>query len=461
MLHDAYPFLMTELRLMVKPVVGTIYSLRDDCRGAIAVVFAGSIAVLLILGGFAIDFATTRSSKGEIDNAADAAVLAAVKAAGDEYRKGNDDWKAVAEETGRKVLEANLGSKGLAPITNAEVVIEEVNGTFHGRATYSANLKTRLLAVAGIGSISYPNTLTAEYAAPTQIDVHLLVDVSPSMGIGATLADQQTLQDNTGCALACHYTTPGAGENYAAARATGATLRVDVVRAAIDQFIDDIKGRVSDADQVRISIDAFSNQLIEVYPASTDLDAAGRAAENIDVVNLPYNEGTNISHSLAQLVEKYPADNGNGPGQHRKSFIVLISDGIENSTYGLPSGTLGVSSAEIVDPEFVPTTPAKYNTSFEIIQTIDGSACDVAKSAGHQMITAHVEYLIPPAWDPGAVPRFSYIESMLVPKSLQSFSECATDPSMAFRASTTADVMRMFERVSAEVLSASELRLTQ
>lgn len=433
---------------------------HEDCQGTMAVMFAASIAVLLVLAGFAVDFATTRSSKTAIDNAADAAVLAAVKIAGDEYRKGNADWKSIAEEAGRKDLEANLGRAGLAPVADVDILVEGENGTFRGKATYAASIKTRLLAVAGINSIAYSNTLTAEYAVPSLLDVHLLIDLSPSMGIGASLVDQQTLQTSTGCALACHYTTPGAGNNYAAARASGAMLRIDVVREAVRQFIKDLKDRVSDADQVRISIDGFSNQLIEIYPASTDLDAAYDAAQTIDLTNLDYNEGTNIAHSLNQLVAKYPVDTAAGEGQRRKSRIILLSDGIENSSYGLPSGTPGVISAEIMDPNFVLTTPALQNNAFETIQTIDDTTCDAAKAAGHEVLTAHVEYLIPPAWNAGSVPRFSYIENTLAPKSKQAFLACASNPSLAFEASSTQDVLKMFERITEEVLSASQLRLT-
>ena len=87
---------------------------------------------------------------------------------------------------------------------------------------------------------------------------YLLMDDSPSMGIGATLTDinnlitatapaKQSASSSQNCGFACHETNiahdGGTKDNLAIARANNITLRIDLVANALNQLL--ITGRTA------------------------------------------------------------------------------------------------------------------------------------------------------------------------------------------------------------------------
>ena len=74
---------------------------------------------------------------------------------------------------------------------------------------------------------------------PQYIDFYLLLDNSPSMGVGATPADVTTMVNNTPdkCAFACHDLS-NANNYYNLAKSLGVTTRIDVLRTATQQLMD-------------------------------------------------------------------------------------------------------------------------------------------------------------------------------------------------------------------------------
>ena len=69
--------------------------------------------------------------------------------------------------------------------------------------------------------------------------------------------------------------------------------------------------------------------------------------------------GTNIAYSLGQTCALKLGSGGDGyAANRRKSYVVLVSEGIENKTYAITSATRGVTDTLIVDQNFVATTPS-------------------------------------------------------------------------------------------------------
>lgn len=430
---------------------GVLGRFAKDERASVAVLYAVLLLATLAASGLAIDYAAAYNRRAKFDSAADAAVLAAVKAAQDAFKSGKSDWQDAAIAAANTVFEQNskmaLASGGTAKAVG--IVVNRKGNEFDGSLSYRATYPTAIMKLFHNPVIELSNTVKSHFALANYIDVHLLIDVSPSMGIGASVADQTTLQNTIGCALVCHQN----GADYATARASGARTRIDIVRDAVRQLIDDLKARRTKADQVRLSIDLFSNDIIPLFAPSTDLDAAFKAAANIDLQTYPA-FGTNISYSLSRLNQTLPAGGDGYRDDSRKSFFVLLSDGIEDSryqpVYNVP---------EIMDPNFVPTLP-EYTSGSERLQSMEATSCDGIKGAGHTMMTAKIDYLIPPMWMTSARDRFDFIQDTLIAKSELEFRNCASSPDYAFKAGDSKEIAPMFDEILNTIMAPADLRLS-
>ncbi len=72
----------------------------------------------------------------------------------------------------------------------------------------------------------------------TFVDLHLVLDVSASMGLGASEDDQRSLQQQTGCQFGCHV-AEGGPSNEQRAIDLGIPMRIDVLKSATQQLVVD------------------------------------------------------------------------------------------------------------------------------------------------------------------------------------------------------------------------------
>src|SRR3712207_4678770 len=103
-----------------------------------------------------------------------------------------------------------------------------------------------------------------------------MLDNSPSMGIGATLADIQTMNTKLGCAFACHEAwKPGGGPYYAPIKnkQVDVKLRIDVVREATEKLLEKAIEDQDDRGQYRIGIYTFNMAMQEISPLTSNLSS--------------------------------------------------------------------------------------------------------------------------------------------------------------------------------------------
>jgi hypothetical protein len=93
------------------------------------------------------------------------------------------------------------------------------------------------LGVMGKSQMTVTGTATTNM--PLNVDFYLLLDNSPSMGVGATPADVATMVNNTPdqCAFACHDVC-NSNNYYSLAKSLGVTTRIDVLRTATQDLMD-------------------------------------------------------------------------------------------------------------------------------------------------------------------------------------------------------------------------------
>ena len=432
---------------------------RKSDKGNTTIVFALSAVALMAATGAALDLNQMEAAKTSLNAAADAAILAAVKTADYDYTNGNSSWQSLGVTAGNAAFQKNLRDN----MNDATIAldIKHAGNAFTGTGTYAWNYPTSFMGMFGIPSLTITRTVSAGEKVENYLDVHLLIDVSPSMGIGATDADQTLLHNATGCALACHYSFTGVVQsNYTASRASGAVLRLDLVRQATQQLINDMKARVLSTDQVRVSIDLYSNSIIPLLAPTTDLTAAATAAGNIDFATGVGGSGTETENALAQLGTAIGSSGtGNNPN-NRKSYVVLISDGTENSIIATTPASGGWVSGSH-DSNFTVNSPNFVFDGWETITTINHAKCDPIKAVGHTLLTGHVDYLIPTTANGGADSRFDFIKNTLISLSTSEFQACASDPSLAYTAKTPADITSMYNTILDAILPTSNIALTQ
>jgi hypothetical protein len=173
---------------------------------------------------------------------------------------------------------------------------------------------------------------------PQYIDFYLLLDNSPSMGVGATPADVTKMVDNTPdkCAFACHDLND-ANNYYNLAKALGVTTRIDVLRSATQQLMDTAATTQTYTNQFRMAIYDFGSSaasagLRSLFALSGSLSSAKSAAGNIDLMtvngqNENNDQDTNYTSVLPAINNVIGAP-GPGTSSAPQKYLFFVSDGV-------------------------------------------------------------------------------------------------------------------------------------
>jgi Flp pilus assembly protein TadG len=179
--------------------------LARDRRGVMAIMFAFALIPLIIVVSLAIDYGFAVQARSQLNLAADAAAMQAVRVASQSLNNG----ATVAQSTtaginaGQQWFAAQLGSlkTGTVPANNVNVALTYTAspGAFTANVTYSGTIQTQL-GLSGIlpTSWSISGNATA-LVSNSYLEVLMMLDNSSSMQIGATSADIETLMALTAC----------------------------------------------------------------------------------------------------------------------------------------------------------------------------------------------------------------------------------------------------------------------
>ena len=292
-----------------------------------------------------------------------------------------------------------------------------------------------MLSAFGIKTQPYTGLAKAALGPELYTDIHIVVDVSGSMGIGATAADQQILQTVTGCAIACHYdNNTGQRNTLAQARASGAKMRIDVVRDALAAALKTIPN----TGTTRVAIYGLSSSLMTLLPLTSDIAAATAAAAAVDLTDQYRQGGTNITYTLNQLAAKL-SSTGNGLTPLSATGIVMLAtDGVQDSSILYTPDSNGLfhySSSPADNPNYVLFSPTYSQLG---IQGTDPSACSPIKAKGYTMMTLETVYLTPAGASGDG--RYQFISGTLAPNITSNLQSCASSKSMAFSATSSSEI---------------------
>ena len=389
----------------------------DDRRGFVAMAFALTVMPLIMTMGAAVDFSTTFQARTKLNAAADAAALAAVSKS---IMKQSSTY---AQSTATTVF--NAAMYGVKAVTNASVTANVVDGATGRTAnlSYTATVPTSFMGVVGVRNITVNGSATAAAPFPPFIDFYLLLDNTPSMGVGATPTDVATMVNNTPdqCAFACHDISAGSNDYYSLAKRLGVTMRIDVVRTATQQLMDTATSLSSVANQFRMAIYTFGASadaigLTTISALTTDLAGSKTAANAIDLMSVPYqgynnDQFTNYESIMGSLNNAITSSGDGTTSAAPQKIVFLVSDGVGDSSN--------------------PSNCSRATTNGRCQAPISTALCTTLKNKGIKIAVLYTTYLPLPtnAWYNSWIAPFQ----SAIPTNMQG---CAS-PGLYFEVSPT------------------------
>jgi hypothetical protein len=222
---------------------------------------------------------------------------------------------------------------------------------------------------------------------PIYMDFYLLLDNSPSMGVAATTADIATMVANTGdqCAFACHDLSDS-NNYYDLARRLGVTMRIDVVRQAVQQLTSTATSLSAVTNQFRMAVYTFGTScgslgLTTISSLNSSMSSVQTAANAIDLMATPYqnynnDQCTDFDGTLAAMNSTIPAA-GTGTSTNPQKWLFFVSDGVADANYPSSCSKPLVSGGRCQEPLTV-------------------ADCTAIKSRGIQIAVLYTTYLALP-----------------------------------------------------------------
>ena len=175
------------------------------------------------------------------------------------------------------------------------------------------------------------------------MDVSFLLDISKSMGTGASYEDQVAMWTTQNCAFACHQA------DIATAQQHGIQVRLDSLYTALRIFFDEVEFAITDlnlaADATKMRFLWFFDEAIMNSGADTDVEAARQLLDMTEAYSNTWGDSTNLAAVLDRFSTYFAQPNGDGASaENRKAFVFLVTDGM--ASHGdrthISSGDLGI-----------------------------------------------------------------------------------------------------------------------
>jgi Flp pilus assembly protein TadG len=324
---------------------------RRDQRGNIAVIFALSLVPVLSCLGCAIDYSRATQLRSKLQAAIDAASVGSVSKTSPAFIAAGtmtSDGPIPAGVTdATNIFNGNMSGVAGYTLNSMSAVVTKTGSNVTSTTTFSAQVPTTFMNAIGKTAMTVTGTSNAITNMPLYIDFYLLLDNSPSMGVGATPSDVATMVNATSassfggnryCAFACHDVASGATDNfYALAKSLGVTTRIDVLRQATQNLMDTAAATETYSTQFRMAIYDFGGSastagLRALFSLSSSLTSAKTAAGNIDLMTVN-GQGENNDQDTG-FTTIFPAINsaisapGAGTSSAPQKYLFFVSDGV-------------------------------------------------------------------------------------------------------------------------------------
>ncbi len=407
---------MSYISRLVRNAVDQLGCFRRDERGSMAMMMGLAAVPIIFSVGAGIDYGTANAAKSKLDAVADTAALSAVD------HVAISGSAADAQTTAQNTFTAEAASLNNVTISNVTATVTDSSTGRTAVLNYTATKNNMFMGLFGIPTTTITGQSTAAAGLSTYIDFYLLLDNTPSMGVGATTADINKMVTNTSdqCAFACHDLN-NPNNYYNLAKRLGVTMRIDVLKTATQSLMNNATTIETLPNQYRMAVYTFGTSatnasLTNVVALTSNLAGAQSSVSNIDLMtvngqNQNNDQDTNYESILPAINTAIPAP---GPGTQASPQKVLffVSDGVadEYNPHGCSQQT--VSNGRCQEP-------------------INDALCTVIKNRGVQIAVLYTTYL--------PLPTNSWYNQYIAPFSGQispAMQNCAS-PGLFFAVSPT------------------------
>ncbi|MGJ4916687.1 TadE/TadG family type IV pilus assembly protein [Bradyrhizobium oligotrophicum] len=334
---------------------------RRDQSGNIAIIFALALLPILAFVGSAIDYSMAVRAKAKLSASMDAAMLAATGYTA--MRGAASDAKTAATNMFNGQMAAhNLAADSLNIDISDSVTARTVTGSA------SVVVKTAFMHMFGYPTMTVSASSSASASFPTYMDFYVLLDNSPSQGLGATTADMTTLQNATSdkCAFACHDTytsstkkTLQTNSYYSIAKKKGVTMRIDVVRSATQSLTDTATASQVVSNQYRMAVyslgsDCGSLGLTTIASLSSSMSSVKSSVGALDLMTIPYSGYNNdmctdYDGAMSAMNGVIPTQ-GDGSSTKPQKWLFFVADGVADYSYPTTCSKTVLSGGRCQEP---------------------------------------------------------------------------------------------------------------
>ncbi|EGF93024.1 von Willebrand factor type A [Asticcacaulis biprosthecium C19] len=317
-----------------------------DTRGNVIMIIGLALPVVFLAIGGAVDFSRVMQLKKELQDAADVASVGSVAVNSYAYKantKGHSSFKT-GENQALAIFNSNVKKHNDLNNIKVKAKIKKQSTNLVSEIGVTADYRPYLLGLMGMNTMPITIKSTSSSTFPPYIDFYLLLDNSPSMGVGATTKDIDTMVANTSdkCAFACHQMDKAGNDYYALAKKLKVTTRIDVVRQATQNLMTTAKNTQTLTDQYRMAIYHFgmaADQIDSKNPApyevsalTTNLSTSASNAAKIDLMTIPYqnynsDRQTNFPSYLLGMNKVIPSSGDGSSSSKPQQVLFFVSDG--------------------------------------------------------------------------------------------------------------------------------------
>jgi Putative Flp pilus-assembly TadE/G-like len=364
----------------------------SDRSGNFGIMTALLMVPLVGAAGLALDYSHALSLRTQLYAAADAAAVGAVAqksaAVAAAMAMSGNGTVAVAKTDAQSLFNSQISGELTSIPVALSIDVTKTDNKLNSLVSFSASVPTTFMHILGQNSITISGTATAEYMTASFMDFHILLDNTPSMGVGATPADVSALQAKTGCAFACHQMDQSTN-NYTIAKSLGVAMRIDVVRQATQALADTAKNERVSSDQFRMGVYTFGTKaedakLTTISSLTSDLAKVKSYTDAVDLMTIPYqnynqDQLTSFDNAMTQMNTIIDTAGDGTSNTKPEKILFFVSDGVGDSNK--------------------PSTCTKKTTGGRCQEPIDTSFCKPLKDRGVKIAVLYTTYLPLPSND--------------------------------------------------------------
>ncbi|WP_112610654.1 TadE/TadG family type IV pilus assembly protein (plasmid) [Rhizobium sp. WW22] len=317
-----------------------------DRSGNFGITTALVAVPLIAAGGLALDITNAMLVRTELQNAADAAAVGAIAdsspAVAAAMAMTSDGTVTIGQSDANKLFYGQASSDIQNIPVNVSAGVTRTGNVVSSTVNFSANVPTTLSQIIGKTSIPVSGSASAQYQTATFMDFYMLLDNTPSMGIGATITDINKMVANTSdkCAFACHDSTTD-NNYYNLASRLHVQTRIAVVGLATQSLTDTAKTNRVTPDQYRMAVYTFGKDtstigLTNVSALSSDMAQVKNATGAVDLMSVRgqsdnNDQDTSFDTMLTQLAPIIGTGGSGKTTSDRQKVLFLVTDGVGDS----------------------------------------------------------------------------------------------------------------------------------